>query len=211
MLVRSLILIVVMLLATASVRAQAPSIPGVESSPINEVCPITNKPIDAAQAVVGGHTVGFATEQAMEEFLATSAEDQEQFVLSLLEPINTQCPIDGTPAAQCKATTLRDGFAIACCDSQCVAKFNAWPPGRVGSFIRETVNPINTEICPQTGDDLVPDDPYYVVHQGRLLQLCCDYCLMEWQYQPKTRDASLMRALGIEPGTKPEADQIALP
>ena len=204
-------LISVMLLAVISVRAQAPSIPGVEASPINTACPITDEPIGSAQAVIGGHTVGFATEEAREEFLTTSAEDQEEFVLSLLEPANIHCPIDGTPATECKTTTLREGFAVACCDSDCVAKFNAWPPGRVGVFIRETVEPINTTTCPQTGDDLVPDDPYYVAHLGRLLELCCDYCLMEWQYQPKTRDASLMRALGIEAPDKPESGRIALP
>lgn len=190
---------VALVVGVTAVRAQEAAIPGIESAPINGACPVTGDPVGETRGILWGHTVGFATEAARGEFLASTQPEQRAFVVSHLEPVNTNCPIDGTPAAQCEAVTLYEGFAIACCDDRCAAKFIAWDPGPAGAFIRNTVAPINTAICPQTGDALVPDDPYYVTHQGRLMQLCCDYCLMEWQYQPSLRDGALMRALGIEP------------
>jgi len=193
----------------ASVGAEPARIPALESGPISTTCPITGQPVGhvAPTATLWGYAVGFASESARDAFLGSPVSDREAFVLGFLEPVNTECPIDGTPVAQCKARTLYEGFAVACCDARCVSEFNRWEPGRVGAFLRLTVEPINTAVCPQTGDALVPNDPYYVAHEGRLLQLCCDYCLMEWQYQPVTREGSLMRALGMGSGT----EQIARP
>lgn len=181
------------------------AVPAIESTPINAICPVTGGAIEpgAPTATLWGHLVGFSSAEARAGFLASPAPDRASFVLGFLEPVNRECPIDGTPAALCKAVTFRDGFAVACCDDRCAAEFDAWAPGQVGAFLRKSVEPINAQTCPQTGDALVPDDPYYVAYDGRLLQLCCDYCLMEWQYQPATREGALRRALGIGPRAAP--------
>ncbi len=192
-----------------SVCAQAAPIPGVESAPINRVCPVSQEPIGerAVTVVLWGHSVAFGSEESSKSFLTTPVVEQQQFVLSHLEAINPDCPIDGEPAARCESGVLHGGFAIACCDEACAKRFRAWDPGKAGAFIHRFEEPINDAVCPQTGDDLVADDPHYVAHDGRLMQLCCDYCLMEWRYQPALRDDALRRALGIEI----EQPRIALP
>ena len=192
-----------------SLCVQTAPIPGVESAPINRVCPVSQEPIgeQAVTVVLWGHSIAFGSEESSKSFLATPSIDQQEFVLSHLEPINSGCPIDGTPTARCESGVLSGGFAVACCDESCAEQFRAWDPGKAGVFIRRFEEPINDAVCPQTGDDLVADDPYYVAHDGRLLQLCCDYCLMEWRYQPALRDDALRRALGIEI----EQPKIALP
>lgn len=191
-----------------AVTTAAP-IPAVEEAPINERCPVTDEPIGEQPVTVAlwGHTVAFGSESASDSFVALPELEQQGVVFSLLEPINGECPIDGADVAHRGSGALVGGFAVGCCDEVCAAQLRAWAPGQVGAYVRLFVEPINDEVCPQTGDDLVVGDPYYVAHHGRLMQLCCDYCLMEWRYQPAKRDDTLRRALGIEVA-KP---RIALP
>ncbi|MCB9848197.1 MAG: hypothetical protein H6814_07255 [Phycisphaeraceae bacterium] len=201
------VIAVMILLAT---RVGAAPVPGVEEAPINAVCPVTGKEVGASScvSVIEGHTVGFASDADRDAFLDGPRAERERFLLTILKPINRACPIDGAPLARCRSRALAGGFVVACCDEGCLADFASWSPGAVGAFVRETVEPINAQVCPMTGDDLVPDEPYYVAYQGRLLELCCDFCLLEWEFQPARREAALRAALGIEAD---DAERVALP
>lgn len=191
-------LIAYSLFALCAAAASEPAeIPPVDETPINDACPVTGAAIGegAPMATLWGHAVAFEDDEARAAFLAMPAVDRERGVLLFLAPLNDACPVDDKAVDGRSLRALSGGFPVGLCSKGCKVKFEAWKPGEVGAFLARHVAPINGADCPMTGDGLVDDDPYFVAQDGRLLQLCCDYCLMVWEFQPAKREAALRTAL----------------
>ena len=153
------------------------------AGPINDACPVSGQPVDAAQTVsFEGETVGFCCPKCKAAFEKEPAKFAEKLGLEKTAgPVNDKCPVSDQPvdAAQ---TVAYEGATVAFCCGKCKAAFEKEPAKFAAKLgLGKTAGPVN-EKCPVSGQPV--DAAQTVAYEGKTVAFCCGKCKAAFEKEP---------------------------
>jgi len=176
------------------------------ADPINKVCPITGKDVNATKTVeYEKQLIGFCCDDCKGKFesdpkkyigkvkeFKKSKKAADEEIAFAADPINKKCPVSGKDVNKEK-TSDYEGQTIGFCCDDCKGKFDKEPAkyiGKVKEFKKKKAeveeirfdDPINKK-CPITGKDIVAGRT--AEYEKQTIGFCCKDCVDKFEADPK--------------------------
>ncbi|MDP6939040.1 MAG: c-type cytochrome domain-containing protein [Planctomycetota bacterium] len=153
-----------------------------EAGPVNEVCPVSDKPIVAGcTSEVGGTLVGFCCGKCKAAFDADPNPHLVKLGLKNAGPVNEVCPVSGKPiVAGC--TSEVGGTLVGFCCGKCKAAFDEAPAKFLEKLGIEAEKPKLNAQCPVSGKAV--DVAVTSEYKARTVAFCCGNCKKAFDADP---------------------------
>ncbi len=195
-------------------------------APINDTCPVTNRPVNPNAVVTfGEYEVAACCNRCVSVLRRWSDEKKQAYVAQILNeaaprasrpaaapatrpwtgdpyPLPT-CPVAGEKLDGSAVVHMHNGREFRFCCNRCVATFKADPEPYV-TKVDEAIVKNQTPFYPMTecmvfeGESLFDGDEdiaVNLVHNNRLVRLCCKLCARRFQRDPAKYVAVLDQAV----------------
>ena len=165
------ILLTLTFLATALFSVTAEEV----SKPINKICPISGKEIDAEQVVSYTKVVGVCCGKCQAKLQDTPAKHLEKIAAIKAPHVNSKCPFSGKDVDGATTVDFKGAKVGVCCE-KCEAKFDASKHGD-----KIVMDKAANEKCPFS-DKAIDAEKHAVV--SFQVGLCCGKCSKKFAAAP---------------------------
>ena len=148
-------------------------------------CPISGKPVSGKDSATYlgyeiktccPNCVGTVKKDPLSAIQALRQKGEEPVLAANLKP-QTVCPISGKPV-KAEQFAIKNNMLVQFCCPNCPAAFQKDPKGAVQKMLDKGIAPFlltfEQKECPVTHEPVSGNSS--VVHDGKVIQLCCDAC-----------------------------------
>jgi len=163
----------------------------------NETCPVSGKPVVKKHfATRNGERIYVCCGRCKKKVKADFGKYRKVAYPKAKAVGNQTCPLTGKPVDP-KISVDFQGHSVGVCCKRCAKAFMKEPRKRLALARNPKLKLVGNKICPvMAAEKEAVSDDCFLIHDGRIINLCCEGCVEDFNKNP----ARYVKVLGIKRG-----------